>query len=52
MGRYDIAVITGNEEVVTHQVYAGTEDEAVDCIRIFYKDHTILGIIFAAEDKC
>ena len=52
MGPYDIAVITGNEEVVTHQVYAGSEGEAVLSIRLFYKDITILGIIFAAEDKC
>ena len=49
MEPYDIAVVTGNEEVITHLVYAGTQDEAILCIRVLYKDTTIIGIIFGAE---
>jgi hypothetical protein len=49
MGPYDIAVVTGDHTVVVHKVYAGTDDEAVDSIRVFYKDTTIIGIIFGAE---
>jgi hypothetical protein len=52
MGPYDIAVITGNKEVVTHQVYAGSEEDVVDGIRELYKDTPIISIIFAASDKC
>jgi len=51
MGPYDIAVITGDAAVVVHKVYAGTEDEAVDSIRIFYKDITIVGIILGADER-
>jgi hypothetical protein len=50
MGPYDIAVI-GDAGVVIHKVYAGTEEEAVDSIRIFYKDVTIVGIILGADEK-
>jgi hypothetical protein len=49
LGPYDIAVVTGNEEVSTHLVYAGTEDEVILSIRALYKDTTIIAIIFGAE---
>jgi hypothetical protein len=49
MEPYDIAVVTGDHTVVVHKVYAGTEEEAVDSIRVFYKDTTIIGIILGAE---
>lgn len=51
MVAYDIAVITGDAAVIVHKVYAGTESEAVDSIRIFYKDVTIVGIILGADEK-
>jgi hypothetical protein len=51
MGPYDIAVITGDAAIVVHKVYAGTEDEAVDSIRTFYRDITIVGIILGADER-
>jgi hypothetical protein len=51
MGPYDSAVITGDAGVIVHKVYAGTEEEAVYSIRIFYKDVTIVGIILGADEK-
>jgi hypothetical protein len=51
MGPYDIAVITGDDAIVVHKVYAGTEDEAVGSIRTFYRDITIVGIILGADER-
>ncbi|MFN7584024.1 MAG: hypothetical protein ACK5P0_01555 [bacterium] len=50
MNPYDIAVIFGNEDMCCHQVWAANETEAKDAIMFFYRESTVVGIIFAAND--
>jgi len=52
MGPYDIAVVVEGRLCIYHQVWAGNEEDAVSAIRGLYEGTNIIGIIFAASDKC
>lgn len=51
MQPFDVAVVTGGGEVYSHQVWAASESEAECAISIFYKHTTLVGIVFASDDK-
>lgn len=51
MQPYDLCVVFGDDEMCCHQVWASDEVEAQHAIALFYKDSTIIGIVFAADDK-
>lgn len=50
MNPYDICVVFGNDESCCHLVWAANESEAMRTIMLFYKDMTVLGIVFAANE--
>ena len=50
MNPYDICVVFGDDESCCHQVWAANESEAMRTIMLFYKDMTVLGIVFAANE--
>lgn len=51
MTPYDIAVIFGDDEVNVHLVYAWNQDDALRSVLLYYKDSTVIGVLFAANDK-
>jgi hypothetical protein len=52
MQPFDIAVVTEDDKVIYHQVWAYNEREAERTISVFYKNAiTLVGIIFAADDE-
>jgi hypothetical protein len=51
MQPFDVTVVLANDEVYNHLVYAYSEPEAKQSISLFYRDSTILGIIFGTSDK-
>jgi len=50
MNPYDICVVFGTDEVCFHQVWAANESEAMRTIMLFYKDSTVVGVVFAANE--
>lgn len=51
MEPFDLAVVLGADEIIYHQVWASTESEAYRAIALFYRDSTVIGIVFAAQDR-
>jgi hypothetical protein len=50
MEPYDICVVFGDDESCCHQVWAANESEAMRTIMLFYKDSTVMGVVFAANE--
>ena len=50
MNPYDVAVIFGDDEMCCHQVWAVNESEAMRTIMLFYKDSTVMGVVFGSDD--
>ena len=50
MNPYDVAVVFGSDAICCHQVWAANETEAKDAIMFFYKESTIVAIIFGSDD--
>lgn len=51
MQPYDICVVFGDDEMCNHLVWASDEIEAHRTVMLFYRDTTVLGVVFAANDK-
>jgi hypothetical protein len=51
MQPFDVTVVLANDEMYNHLVYSYNDTEAKRAISLFYRDSTILGIIFGASDK-
>jgi hypothetical protein len=50
MNPYDICVVFGDDESCCHQVWAANESEAMRTIMLFYKDSTVMGVVFGSDD--
>ena len=50
MEPYDVAVIFGDDLSCCHQVWAANESEVMRTIMLFYKDSTIVGVVFGSDD--
>lgn len=51
MNFYYIAIVFGDERMECHTVWAATKDEAVGTIMRFYRDCTVMGILFGTEKE-
>ena len=51
MQPYELCVVLGDDEIINHQVWACNESEAYRSIALFYRDSTVIGIVFAAQDR-
>ena len=51
MTPFDIAVMFGDDEVNVHLVYAWNQDEALRSVMLYYKDSTVIGVMFGANNK-
>jgi hypothetical protein len=49
MNPYDICVVFGDDEVCCHQVWAANESEALRSVMVFYKDSTVIGVVFGSD---
>jgi hypothetical protein len=49
MNPYDICVVFGDDEVCCHQVWAANESEAHRSVMVFYKDSTVIGVVFGSD---
>ena len=49
MKPYYVAIVFGDDEMECHQVWAATESEAMRTAMCFYKDCTVMGILFGLE---
>jgi hypothetical protein len=49
MNPYDICVVFGDDEVCCHQVWAENESEAHRSVMVFYKDSTVIGVVFGSD---
>lgn len=50
MKPYDICVVFGDDESCCHQVWAANESETMRTVMLFYKDSTVVGVIFGLDD--
>ncbi len=51
MNPYYVAIVFGDDEMECHQVWAVSESEAMNTILCFYKDCTIIGILFGVDKE-
>lgn len=51
MNPYDLCVVFGDDEMCCHQVWANNEGEAYHAVMMFYKDSTVIGVVFGSDDK-
>lgn len=51
MTPFDIAVMFGDDEVNVHIVYAWNMEGAIRSVMLYYKDATVIGVMFGANYK-